>query len=351
MHFKNSRIARERMASAATIASNNWLPVCGTSSASCAPPNRLSLTRRRASDILTDTLQAFAAIAEKKRRKRTVRFSLNVLLEQAVSEGNVEELKSLAEEHGNEILNMEDSLGRPLAVRAVLEEQLEVLKFLIQNNVNLALADDAGWTPLHYAAAYNDVRLTTELINADSSLTNCQTYRGSRPVDVADSPQLVSLLVYANLLAFNSEIKELKQQMLASSMQTEDSQERAHLATCSDKTEKDLIRSITSLTGRKQILKAIRQKEDELGCSLLHLAAARNFPRLAWLLLQNSLSSPNCASANGHTPLHLAVYHNNVEMVSLLKEYSANVKAVSKNGLTPLDMSDDMFTLDVLSNV
>ena len=350
MHFMNSRIARETMASAATIASNNWLLVCGTSSASCAPPNRLPLTRRRASDILTDTLRAFAAIAEKKRRKRTVRFSLNVLLEQAVSEGNVEELKSLAEEHGNEILNMEDSLGRPLAVRAVLEEQLEVLKFLIQNNVNLALADDAGWTPLHYAAAYNDVRLTTELIDADSSLTNCRTNRGSRPVDVADSPQLVSLLVYANLLAFNSEIKELKQQMLVSK-QTEEITERTHLATCLDKTEKDLICSITSLTGRKQILKAIRQKEDELGCSLLHLAAARNFPRLAWLLLQNSLSSPNCASVNGHTPLHLAVYHNNVEMVSLLKEYGADIKAVSKNGLTPFEVTDELFTLKVLSHV
>ena len=340
------------MASAAILvgSKSTWFPICSPGS-SCAAPVQSRLTRRRASDILTDTLRAFAVITEKKKRKRSVRFSVNVLLEQAVSEGNVEELKCLVEEHGKEAVNMEDSLGRPLAVRAVLEEQLEVLQFLIQNNANLALADDSGWTPLHYAAAYNDVRIATELINANASLTICQTYRGSKPVDVADSPQMISLLVYANLLAFNSELKELKKQMLASSEQMEESQGRIALETCSDKTEKDLILSIVSLTGRKQILKAIREKESKLGSSLIHLAAARNFPRLSWLLLQNSLCSPNCVSANGHTPLHLAMYHNNVEMVSLLKEYGADVNTVSKNGMSPFEMTDDLFTLNVLSYV
>lgn len=338
------------MASTATLVSSqiSW-PSPGSG---FAAPVQAHLARRRASDILTDTLRAFAAIAEKRKRKRTVRFSLNVVLEQAVSEGNVEELKRLVQEHGNDVVNMDDSLGRPLAVRAVLEEQFEVLQFLIQSNANLALADDSGWTPLHYASAYSDVRIATVLINAEPSLTICQTYRGSKPVDVADSPQMISLLVYANLLAFNAELKELKKQMLASSEQAgECGQERIALDTCPDRTEKDLILSIVSLTGRKQILKTIKEKESKLGSSFMHLAAARNFPRLAWLLLQNNLCSANCVSANGHTPLHLAMYHNNVEMVSLLKEYGADVNFVSKSGMSPFEMTDDLFTLNVLSCV
>lgn len=341
------------MASTATLVCNKsacFPPMC-TPGNTCAAPAQTQLTRRRASDILTDTLRAFAAITEKRKRKQTVRFSLNVLLEQAVSEGNVEELKRLVQEHGCEVVNMEDSLGRPLAVRAVLEEQFEVLQFLIESNANLALADDCGWTPLHYAAAYNDVKIATVLISADASLTICKTYRGSKPVDVADSPQMISLLVYANLLAFNAELKELKKQMLASSEQTGENQKRIALDTCPDKIEKDLILAIISLTGRKQILKTIKEKESELGSSFMHLTAARNFPRLAWLLLQNNLCSANLVSANGHTPLHLAMYHNNVEMVSLLKEYGADVNIVSKNGRSPFEMTDDLFTLNVLSCV
>ena len=339
------------MASTATLVSYKSFPPMFSAGSTCAAPAQTHLYRRRASDILTDTLRAFAAITEKRKRKRTVRFSLNVVLEQAVSEGNVEELKRLVEEHGREVVNMEDSLGRPLAVRAVLEEQFKVLQFFIESKANLALADDSGWTPLHYAAAYNDVKIATVLISADASLTTCKTYRGSKPVDVADSPEMISLLVYANLLAFNAELKELKKQMLASSEQTGENQERVALATCPDKAEKDLILSIVSLTGRKQILKTIKEKESELGSSLMHFAAARNFPRLAWLLLQNNLCSPNCISANGHTPLHLAMYHNNVEMVSLLKEYGADVNIVSKNGMLPFEMTDDLFTLNVLSCV
>ena len=302
---------------------------------------------RGASDILSDTLRTFAARAEKKRRsKKRVRFAPNVILQQVVSDGNLEELMDLREKHGSDILNSSDTHGTPLIVRAVVEDQFKILKYFVSQGANLQLADEEGWTALHHAADVNDLKMVALLLNEDTRLTNIKNFEGLRPIDLALTPEMISILMYANLLSFNMELKELQV-----SQKPTDSSPRSmscQFTSCDSEEECEIIVTIASHKGRKLILDQIKRIEEQEGVNLLHLAAEKSFVRLAWLLLQNKLKGVNEKDSTNSTPLHVAASQMNVEVIVLLKDFEASLKAVNAKGFLPEQCTNDTFTLNVL---
>jgi ankyrin repeat protein len=60
-------------------------------------------------------------------------------------------------------------------------------------------ADPAGWTPLHWAAAINDVESVIALIDARKPTLNVQNKKGETPLHLAARENNVDVIRYADV--------------------------------------------------------------------------------------------------------------------------------------------------------
>ena len=302
---------------------------------------RAPIAGRRSSDILTETMRVFAD----KKNKKAVRFGMDVVMKQLVTEGDVKELIQLVEKHGSSLVNQRDSFSMPIVVTAVIEDQYEVLEFLVSKGADLRLSDDEGWTALHAAAACGDLRAAKCIVKAAGpGVTNMRTLHGLRPIDLAESTELSHFLLTADLNAFRSELFKIVK------TQTSGPSDEAVSATCTTKEEGVVVSAIMSKS-YKDALRYIREKQQMLGHSLLHVAAAKNLPKLALVLLERKLVSIDSRDHNGWTPLHTASYHNSLDVAMLLRDYGADVDAREDDGLTPLYFAEDRVIREILSDI
>ena len=302
---------------------------------------RAPIAGRRSSDILTETMRVFAD----KKNKKAVRFGMDVVMKQLVTEGDVKELIQLVEKHGSSLVNQRDSFSMPIVVTAVIEDQYEVLEFLVSRGADLRLSDDEGWTALHAAAACGDLRAAKCIVKAAGpGVTNMRTLHGLRPIDLAESTELSHFLLTADLNAFRSELFKIVK------TQTSGPSDEAVSATCTTKEEGVVVSAIMSKS-YKDALRYIREKQQMLGHSLLHVAAAKNLPKLALVLLERKLVNIDSRDHSGWTPLHTASYHNSLEVAMLLRDYGADVDAREDDGLTPLHLAEDRVIREILSDI
>ena len=302
---------------------------------------RAPITSRRSSDVLTEALRAFAD----KRKKKAVRFGMDIVLKQIVIEGDLKELMQLVEKHGNSLVNQRDSFSMPIVVTAVIEDQYEVLEFLVSKGADLRLSDDEGWTALHAAAACGDLRAAKCIVKAAGpGVTNLRTVHGLRPIDLAESTEVAHFLLTADLNAFKAELFKIAQ------TQTNQPSDQAVCATCTTKEEGAVVSAIMSRS-YKDALRYIRERQQMLGHSLLHVAAAKNFPKLALVLLERKLAGVSSRDESGWTPLHTASYHNSLDVALLLRDYGADIDAREDDGLTPLYLTEDHVIREILTEV
>ena len=177
---------------------------------------------RRPSDVLNDAVRTMPDPVAEKRQKKSVRFSLETVLQQNVVDGELDELKGLTQKYGASIVNKFDSVGLPLVLRAVIEDQTKVLEYLVLQGADLTLQDEEGWTALHAAAACGDIRAAKCILRCGNPvLTNLRTTNGMRPIDLAESIEMSRLLLSADLAAFRKEfpalssIEDPKEQQIA----------------------------------------------------------------------------------------------------------------------------------------
>ena len=280
-----------------------------------------------------------------KKNKKAVRFGMDVVMKQLVTEGDMKELIQLVEKHGSSLVNQRDSFSMPIVVTAVIEDQYEVLEFLVSMGADLRQSDDEGWTALHAAAACGDLRAAKCIVKAAGpGVTNMRTLHGLRPIDLAESTELSHFLLTADLNAFRSELLKIVK------TQTSGSSDRAVSAACTTKEEGVVVSAIMSKS-YKDALRYIREKQQMLGHSLLHVAAAKNLPKLALVLLERKLVSIDSRDHSGWTPLHTASYHNSLDVAMLLRDYGADIDAREDDGLTPLYLAEDRVIREILSDI
>lgn len=269
-----------------------------------------------------------------------MKFPINVILEDSILDNDVKELSRQVELHGSHILNQSDTRDRPLLIRTVMEGELPSFKFFLANEANVYITDNDGWTALHHAVSYDDVEMASELLKRDPRLTTVMTPNDYRPVDLAESPEMVSLLVQGNIEAFELEIKDVQLNSSTSSVQT--------LTMCPEKEESQLVQEILEFGDENEISKCLAIVEDRISCSLLHYSAQKNYTHLAWLLLQHKMVGVNLQDGNGQTALHVSAEYSHQEMIAVLKDFKASMTIKDNDGLTPKDLTDDMFTTDIL---
>ena len=241
--------------------------------------------------------------------RRRVRFPSSVLMQQAISEGDVQEMKQLVTQYGSGLVNEPEPSGLPPVMRAIFECQLGSLAFLVEAGADLTAQDQEGWSALHVAAAMDDLEAARYIMQRCScsgaaggkNLTQLGNGEGERPIDLAESTEMVALLLDADLVLRN------------------------------DANELALIEIVRRQLEGEGNCTAINQALSRLTPydSIMHLAADRNYTLLIKYLVECNAVDLNARDRNGWTPLHVAAYGNNTEAVLLTVRSGAALCAVT----------------------
>lgn len=136
---------------------------------------------------------------------KTVSFPPHVLLQQTVSDGDVGEVEKLLTQFTPDQLLINSVLlpsGGSLLQQSVNTENLAIVKLLIEKgSADPSIQDTDGWTPLHNAAAVGNCPIARYLISCGAKVS-VLTAEGQFPSDIADNPEMVSLLRNAMLGRF-----------------------------------------------------------------------------------------------------------------------------------------------------
>lgn len=282
--------------------------------------------------VLPTYLVNMAQLDKKKLRKRKgVQFPVGVLMQQAITEGDMCEIKQLMNSHGTQVVEEREPSGLPPVMRAVFEGQLQCLKLLVEAGADLTAQDQEGWTALHVAAAMDDLEAAQYIICAcNDSLTEVRNLDAERPIDLSESVEMARLLLHADLVSFRIEKEPLK----CASYENES----AVLRLVDDHYKKN-----ANCTALDTVLKSSTCYD-----SLLHLAASKNYSRLANYLLHHKIVDTEARDRRGWTPLHTAAYYNCLDIIILLVEYGASVHSLTNSYEMASDLTEHELILDVL---
>ena len=241
----------------------------------------------------------------KKKQRKSVKFPSPVLMQQAIMEGDIQEMKQLMNEYGSGVVNEKEPSGLTPAMRCVFETQTAALRVLIEAGADLAAQDGENWTVLHVAASMDDVEAANLVLNhCKQCLTQVRSVDGERPIDIAESTDMARLLLEADLKA---------------TPPANDGGENAILT---------LVRDHSVKYGNCDALDSAMQSSTSYD-SLLHLSAGKNYPRLTSYLLNNHLYKLDARDKKGWTALHTAAYYNSIDVVLLLVQSGASAHSLA----------------------
>ena len=270
---------------------------------------------------ISEAAAALTTLKAAKAKKR-VSFPVNVVLQQAITDGDKEEIKKTCKIHGKSVLDLKDPTGMPLLLRAIFEDQTECFQLMVNEGADLLVTDEEGWNALHVAVSLEDIDAIELLLQYKPELINSRTIDGLRPINVCESNEVCAYLLQA-------EVNFLKAK---SSYITGDCK----------KEELELLNIV---------MKADEQDERntrQIRQSALHLAAAKNYLGLAYYMLQNKLITVDYQDYEQWTALHLAALHSSMDVLVLLIQYGASSDRITNCYKTPVDLTDDELTLEFL---
>lgn len=197
----------------------------------------------------------------------------------------------LGQEHDEEVDKALDIVGSNLC-DAAARGDLELVQQYLKKNVPANITDYDGRTPFHLAAAEGHIQILKVLSKQKGVDINHEDKFGSTPLQ-------------------------------------------------------DAIRN-----RQHHVVMWLRKKgakvNDNLSTRLLCEAAADGEVSQVLALLTSGVS-PNSADYDGRTPLHIAVCAGNIEVVKLLLEHNADIKATDRWGSTPVDDAQRYKLTDIQS--
>ena len=242
-------------------------------------------------------------------------------MQQAITVGDVQEMKQLISEHSSGVVNEPDPSSLPPVMRCVFEGQLAPLRLLVEAGADLAARDSENWTALHVAASMDDEEAAKFILHHNKQcLTQVRNVDGERPIDLAESTDMARLLLEADLA---------RNELETTSKAGQEELAILKLVHCHFERNRNI-----------QDLNAVVQSSTSYG-SLLHMAAGKNYPRLASYLLSQSLCELEARDRRGWTPLHTATYHGSLDMVLLLIECGASVTSLTTNLEVAFDLTQN----------
>ncbi|XP_065898224.1 protein phosphatase 1 regulatory inhibitor subunit 16B-like [Dysidea avara] len=277
------------------------------------------------SGLLSAKLKALTSLKNAK-AKRRVTFPVNVMLQQAITDGDKEEIKKIITKHGKSVLDLKDPTGMPLLHRAIFEDQFECFELMVNEGADMLAADEEGWNALHVAVSFEDMDAVELLLQYKPELINTRTMDSLRPINVCESNcELCAYLLQA-------EVSYLKTRSVT------------HWDSANCKREELELLNIVMRVNPEEDERSTRQVQQ----SALHLSAAKNYLGLAYYMLENQLVTVDCEDYEHWTALHLAALHSSMDVLVLLIQYGANVEKLTSCYKSPVDLADDELTLEFL---
>lgn len=260
---------------------------------------------------------------KRERVEKGVTFSIEAVLQQVIVDGDNEQFKQLLEEHGRSVVRRSDPAGKPLALRAVEYGKYEILEMLVSNGALLTSCDDDGWTPLHAASVRDDVRAAKLIVRSGQvGITTSRCLKHLRPIDIAKSEEMASVLLLADLELFRKEQADLlKRGAIGQGFTTCCEEEGSLVGKLLVQDDKDAYKMAWGITDKWQ-------------GGLLHLAARKNYPKAAVLTLERRLVSIDSVNSKGETPLHCAAKRRATDMILLFKQFGADMSIRDNKGNT-----------------
>lgn len=265
----------------------------------------------------------------------------------ASANGN-RDLVALLLKHGADI-NAKSNNGDTALTKSAKDNK-EIALFLVDHGANVSYASfPNGHTALHWAAAHNNPKLATRLLQ-DGADVNVANRNGRTPLHTAaeqNSKEVIDLLIehganvnalnVANesplILALRNNHKDASLQLLQlgadAKGRSKDGNSTLHWAA---KYKYEELTSLLLLQNTE--VNAVNHD----GMTALHFAAMKNNLSGVKLLLQHG-ANVNSKDTRRNNPLHFALERNNVNVCFVLLADGADVDTANENGNNPLHLA------------
>ncbi|XP_059809977.1 protein phosphatase 1 regulatory subunit 12C-like isoform X4 [Hypanus sabinus] len=241
---------------------------------------------------------------------RRVRFEAAAEFLAACASGDARDAAEML--RGGASVNCANADGISALHQACIDENLEMVEFLLAQNANVDQSDNEGWTPLHVAVSCGYSEIVECLINHGANIAAVNS-DGQLPNDLAEEDYMESFL-QAEITKQGIDVESARRE------------------------EEDLM-----LQHARQWLNSGKIEDEshpKTGANALHVAAAKGYIEVMRLLLQAGFSVA-ARDKDGWTPLHAAAHWGMEDSCKLLVEHFCDMEALNNSGQTPFDVADE----------
>ncbi|XP_028410073.1 protein phosphatase 1 regulatory subunit 16A-like isoform X2 [Dendronephthya gigantea] len=259
----------------------------------------------------------------KKRAKRQINFTSNIVMLEAATREDLDEVASLLENGVSPDLANED--GLTALHQSCIDGCDDMVKYLIEHKANVNACDNELWTPLHAAAACGHLSIIKYLLKngADIMALNLD---GNLPAGVVEENDEVEKFLDKEMLKLGYDEAAIEELRL--------NQGKLLLDDLKDSVAK----------GRSLDI------QDEDGATAFHVAAANGWTNVIDFLLENEADF-EVADNDGWQPIHAAAAWGHDTILELLVASGADLDSKTKDSKTPLDLTEETEIIELIEEL